>query len=121
MGTKRTVNARGLTAAVISHLNHHAGRPYTIALLRRELDNSPFRAPPTRSAINSALCRAARAGAIQRLGSGQYCARPEAAIASPGEPERVLDELLEVMAKAEPILHRCKRLLAAIQAAGGAA
>jgi hypothetical protein len=111
----RTVNARGLTAAVIRHLENNQGKAYTSSMLQRELNNSQFRAPPTRGAVNSALCRAAKAGDIQRLSLGQYCARDSSV--SAGEPERIIDDLLAVMVKAEPVLHRCKRLLAALQSA----
>ena len=76
---------------------------------------STMSAPVQEASITKSLWQLAREGVLEKRHGGFYCLPHSKSVSASDTEKVVIDNLLDAMAKAEPVLHRCKRLLEALE------
>jgi hypothetical protein len=107
----REVNYRGLSKAVYAILAKHPNKVFAPEAVTAQL-NGAYRDAPQRS-VTGALKYLHGNGQAERVGYGAYRLAPDQAAES--DPVAIIDQLLDAMAAAEPILRKAKAVMGALR------
>lgn len=107
----REVNHRGLSKAVHAILVKHPNKVFDSETLMAQLNGAHSDAP--QRSVTGALKYLCDSGQAVRVGYGTYRLNPEAAAET--DPVAVIDQLLDAMAAAEPVLRKAKAVMGALR------
>jgi hypothetical protein len=85
------------------------------SILMRDLDLRKQFPQVTEESVVKSLWQLAREEVLNKAGNGFYKLPGDHPVRAIDTEKVVIDNLLDAMAKAQPVLHRCKRLLEALE------